>query len=120
MLKVIPEREPMKELKELAVPTGGRKETVPEPSAVTEVTVEDQALEEDGSDHYDVENILDHKKSKDGVVSYLVKWEGYGDKHNSWVKSSNFDDLDIIKEYWKSIAPAKKPKKQRKGRKRST
>ena len=37
---------------------------------------------------YKVENILNSKLVR-GKVHYLVKWEGYSDKHNSWEPESN-------------------------------
>ena len=36
---------------------------------------------------YQIEKILDTKKTKRGGVRYLVKWVGYPSKFNQWVSS---------------------------------
>ena len=43
-------------------------------------------------DVYRVEKILRKRKRK-GVVEYFVKWKGYPDKFNSWVRESNISKL---------------------------
>ena len=50
---------------------------------------------------YYVEKILSHRGSE-GAYEFLVKWFYYDDTHNSWVKQSDFDDLEFIKRYWET------------------
>jgi hypothetical protein len=51
-----------------------------------------------------VERVLDHRtrKGKSRVAfEYLVKWEGYDEKENSWVKQSKFArDAFTLGDYW--------------------
>ena len=61
---------------------------------------------EDGSEWYQVERICMHRerkvgKRKQGRRSYLVKWLGYGDEHNSWEPESNLTRA-CLQEYWDS------------------
>ena len=52
--------------------------------------------------HFRVENILDHQLQENGEsYSYLVQWKGYDEEENSWVDEKDFDDLAIIKNYWR-------------------
>ncbi|KEJ82733.1 hypothetical protein OXYTRIMIC_056 [Oxytricha trifallax] len=37
---------------------------------------------------YDISKILDARKSEKGF-EYLIRWEGYGPKHDSWIPESN-------------------------------
>lgn len=37
-----------------------------------------------------IEKILDKRIGRGGKTSYLVKWEGYGDDHNSWEPPESF------------------------------
>lgn len=34
-------------------------------------------------------------------AEYLVKWKGYGNKHNSWVKESDMDAAALIMDFKK-------------------
>jgi len=51
--------------------------------------------------HYHVEKILDSKRIK-GKQMYLVKWKGYTKRYNTWEPESNFDDVAVIRKYWKN------------------
>ena len=61
---------------------------------------------------YEVEKILD-KRIHQRRIQYLVKWKGYDDSENTWESLDNLQNCKkTIKEYEKSIAPAKRiPKK---------
>lgn len=70
----------------------------------------DNMMEEYNSDEiinkiekiYEVQYIIKHKKVYN-KYEYYVKWRKYGKEHNSWVKESDFEENDVIKDYWKSI-----------------
>jgi hypothetical protein len=50
-------------------------------------------------DEYEVEKILDYGKVK-GRWSYLVKWKGYSNTHNSWQQKLNLQHCQLkIKQY---------------------
>ena len=52
-----------------------------------------------GSDElFAVEKILDHRRDKLGS-SYLVKWQSYSDKHNSWEPEDNIVDKRLLDEF---------------------
>jgi hypothetical protein len=57
---------------------------------------------------YEVEKILNHKIENKKYIFY-VKWKNYGDIDNSWVKEQDFNQKDIIMEYFHccvSLLPA--------------
>ena len=61
------------------------------------------------NEHFVVTEILAHRKdAKAKAHEYLVHWKGYKDEDNSWVHERDFDDLMIIKKYWRSIATEKR------------
>ena len=57
------------------------------------------------SDVYKVESLLD-KRKRGRRVEYLVKWEGYGNEHNTWEPESNIRDSDLIAGYKASVVAA--------------
>ena len=59
---------------------------------------------DDGQQSYVVKEIIKHREDKAGkAYEYLVRWEGYGSKDDSWVHESDFDGMAIIKKYWKKL-----------------
>jgi hypothetical protein len=61
-------------------------------------------IEEDGSEYYKIESILDKRRKKIRnryVIQYLVKWAGYDASEASWVSSKDFtaDAHTFIDEY---------------------
>ena len=44
-------------------------------------------------EQYVVERILERNVDSLGNASYFVKWEGYPDDQNSWIKHDNFVSL---------------------------
>ena len=76
---------------------------------------------EDGSEWFQVERGCMHRerttgrKPKSVSRSYLIKWLGYGDEHNSWEPEANLTPA-CLQEYWASRAKVRdKPKEARKG-----
>jgi len=51
-------------------------------------------------EHYEIQQILDDR-NVDGKSEFLVRWKGYGEEDDSWVKHEDFDDVNVIKKYWK-------------------
>ena len=47
---------------------------------------------------YEIEIILKHRIINH-KYEFLVKWKDYDSKHNSWVKETDFNEKDIIKDY---------------------
>ena len=43
-------------------------------------------------DVYEVEKVV-RQKRKDGEIWYLVKWQGYSDDFNSWVRKRDITDV---------------------------
>ena len=57
------------------------------------------AMADEASDEYEVDKILNKRKVK-GVVYYLVKWKGYGNKDSTWEPEAHLNDLDsMIEEF---------------------
>ena len=60
-----------------------------------------QALDARNNESYEIEKILDHSISNEGVL-YTVKWKGYDSSYNQQLKYEQFDSTGIIEKYWKS------------------
>ena len=103
MLKVIPSL-PM------AVPSGeGESDNVN--NSDSGVSVTNQRTEQN---HFQVENILKHKlDKKTNNYVYFVKWLGFNEVENSWVNAEDFNDVNVIKKYWKSKRKPRNGKKRR-------
>ena len=56
---------------------------------------------------YTVEAILKKRVFK-GQIQYLVKWEGYGLKYNTWEPKENVLDINLIEEFEQNIISTKK------------
>jgi hypothetical protein len=46
-----------------------------------------------------VEHVED-VRNKDGQTQYLVKWKGYSSLENSWVAETDFNETEVIEEFW--------------------
>ena len=49
----------------------------------------------DGTDEYEIENILAHRRTKGGQKKYLVKWKGYTFEESTWEPEKNFKQHTI-------------------------
>jgi TATA-binding protein-associated factor Taf7 len=45
---------------------------------------------------YEVEKILDERKTQQDSLEYLVKWKGYEESHNSWEPLENLKHLTLL------------------------
>ena len=58
----------------------------------------------DHNSHYEVLGIVKHRVNKNNKGhDYLVRWKGYTEADDSWVSEEDFDDIAIIKRYWKQF-----------------
>ena len=53
--------------------------------------------------NYCVENILEHKW-KGRQCLYHVKWYDFPEQYNDWIPVKNFNDREILHEYWRDLA----------------
>jgi hypothetical protein len=92
------------------VPTGGEGEKTGKPASdhkrprkgATKGAVVAPIAPQQARDHYDVEKVVAHEWNPELKTNrFYVKWEGYPDSDNSWVKQADFDDLAPLKKYWK-------------------
>ena len=67
-----------------------------------------ESADTDQDNLYRVEKIIDHKKDSKNKDFYLVKWEKYSSKHNTWEPAENFIDKNVIKKYWEKVNPKTK------------
>jgi hypothetical protein len=61
----------------------------------------DEDTSDNGDDTYEVERILGHKGSSKHR-KYHVKWKGYPRSESSWVRESDLDADELIREYWEN------------------
>jgi hypothetical protein len=52
---------------------------------------------------YEVERIVDHRGDNPSSYEYLVKWKNYPSSANSWEPIDNFEDREVIVNYWKNL-----------------
>ena len=72
-----------------------------------------KVIEDSGSkpeESEEVEKILDHRETADGY-EFLVKWKL--DPDNSWVPESNFNTVEILNDYFKSLRGEAVPTRKR-------
>ncbi|KAF9433646.1 hypothetical protein BGZ76_009178 [Entomortierella beljakovae] len=61
--------------------------------------VPEEGVDELEGEEYEVEKVVGHKRER-GVLSFLLKWQGYGDADNTWETSDNLSCSELINEYW--------------------
>jgi hypothetical protein len=49
---------------------------------------------------YEIENIIQHNLNKEGNYEFLVKWKDYDISENSWVNENDFNEKNIIRDYF--------------------
>src|SRR5215510_11225002 len=53
----------------------------------------------EGQEEYEIEGIINHK-TQDGLIWYLVKWKGYNDTQNQWLKEEELKNAtEYLEEY---------------------
>jgi len=82
-------------------PTDSQGALLPRKYAPNQIKIVSPADLEDERESFIVEKILQHK-IESGKKFYLCKWKGYSSASNSWTAEDDFDDLEIIRNYWKS------------------
>lgn len=58
-------------------------------------------MSDDEEEQFEVQKILD-KKTVNGEIKYLLKWKGYSDRDNSWVKESKLDCSILVAAFEKN------------------
>jgi len=53
--------------------------------------------------YYRVDKILNHRKNNSGDYEYLVKWLDHGLGSDSWEPAGNFNDPNLISDYWLNL-----------------
>ncbi|CEP18616.1 hypothetical protein [Parasitella parasitica] len=63
---------------------------------------QDKKVEEEEDAIYEVEEIVDHRRSKTkhNMVEYLIKWKDYAPEFNTWEKEHNVYSKGLINIYW--------------------
>ena len=54
-----------------------------------------------------------NRVSKNGKVEYLVKWEGYDNKDNTWEPVDNFESLTLIQAYEDRVKEKRRSKEEK-------
>jgi len=58
---------------------------------------------------YIVEKVLDKRKTRSGKIQYLIKWQGYDEKDNTWEPAENVLSKHLITEFELEQKSLKKP-----------
>lgn len=59
-----------------------------------------EGTDEEVDDHFEVERLLSHKIQR-GEQIFFVKWKGFNNRHNSWVKRNDLNCKKILYKYLK-------------------
>ena len=103
--EVLAKKKADKENREVRGGSASRRNGPTEPAAKKQRTAEAEHAGSKRSKQpavmFQVERILNHRKSDSGM-QYLVKWESYGEAHNSWEPEDHILDPALLTEYNKS------------------
>ncbi len=58
---------------------------------------------------YAIKQITKHRAMPNRKFEYFVVWKDDGIEPG-WEPAENFDDIDVIRKYWKSVRPTRRPK----------
>lgn len=85
--------------------------TLPRKYAPEQLKIITRAEDESGDSErsYAVQDILDDKRVGSKKF-YLVSWKGYGKSANSWVVEDDFNDIEVIRTYWKKKLESRSPR----------
>jgi len=61
-------------------------------------------------DEYIVEEILNHRSTKNGI-EFLLKWKGFSVDESTWEKEKDLQCDLLLEKYWESVNAKKSPKK---------
>ena len=53
----------------------------------------------DGGEHYELEKILQSRRTRGNKLQYKVRWEGYGPSEDSWVDKDDLAAPRLIREF---------------------
>lgn len=72
----------------------------PEPPHLQEVMPDSVSNTQDGT-LWEIDGIVEHKRTKNGTVKYLVRYRGYGPEYDEWFEEAALDTAPgAIKVYW--------------------
>ncbi|KAG2228903.1 hypothetical protein INT48_004675 [Thamnidium elegans] len=72
-------------------------------TGVTDMSIDDETITTATQNNsYEIEKILNHRKYKKRT-KYFVKWKDYDESENCWIWESEFDDDQIIKDYYENL-----------------
>ncbi|KAI9189639.1 Chromobox protein 1 [Blastocladiella emersonii ATCC 22665] len=60
---------------------------------------DDEEEESDEDETFEVEEIVNHKKQKNGKILFYLKWKGFSDDDNTWELEDQLDCPDLVKAY---------------------
>ncbi|KAF9286055.1 hypothetical protein BGZ68_003290 [Mortierella alpina] len=83
---------------------------------VTEEDIDELVDESDAEEdnEYEVEKVVGHRRDR-GVLSYFIKWKGYGVQDNTWEKEDQVFCEDLVEAYWDRYTQAGGKKTDLKG-----
>ena len=62
-----------------------------------------KTFNEEGDEIGNIERIVGHKQKRNGNILYLVKWQGFSSRHNTWESDEHLRNegcQDSIADYW--------------------
>jgi len=73
------------------------------------------------TEEYVVEDIIDHQKTPDGTMRWLVRWNGYLPDDDTWEPYEHLKDVDKFQDYCRRHTELSKylPRQERRVRKRT-